>query len=86
MSYQVIIKPAAQRQIRKLPRAAQVRVVARIEVLAETPYPPDVRKLTGSDDLFRVRVGDYRIIYQVRDAKLLVLVVKVGHRRDIYDR
>ncbi len=52
--------------------------------LAEEPRPDGVKKLAGSDDLYRVRVGDYRIIYQIRDATVLVVIIRVGHRGDVY--
>jgi mRNA interferase RelE/StbE len=62
----------------------RVRLVKQADRLAEDPRPPGCRKLAGSDALYRVRVGDYRIVYQVEDAVLVVLVVRVAHRRDIY--
>lgn len=60
------------------------RVVARLEALAEEPRPHGCRKLRGQDDLYRIRIGDYRAIYSIVDNRLIVLVVAVGHRRDIY--
>ena len=62
----------------------QSRVVETIEALERNARPSGVAKLSGSDDLYRLRVGDYRIVYQIEDAKLIVLIVKVGHRRDVY--
>ncbi len=84
MAYSVHFKPSAADAIRNLPKAQQRRVIARIEGLAETPRPPGCRKLAGEDELFRVRVGDYRIVYAIRDQALVILVVRVGHCRDIY--
>jgi mRNA interferase RelE/StbE len=84
LSYQIEIAPAARRQIKKLPKAAQAVVIARLEALAEHPRPPGCRKLSGEENLYRVRKGDYRIVYQVQDARLVVLVVRVGDRRDVY--
>jgi mRNA interferase RelE/StbE len=60
------------------------RFVSAIEGLAENPRPPGCLKMQGNDELYRVRVGDFRIIYQVRDSVLVVLVVDIGNRRDIY--
>ena len=60
------------------------RIQAAIELLAETPRPPGAKKLSGGSGDWRVRTGDYRIIYEIRDAQLIVLVVAMGHRRDIY--
>lgn len=82
--YQVIIQPAAQRQIRKLPRQEQVPIAQAILGLADNPRPDGVKKLQGSKDLYRIRVGNYRIIYQILDNILTVTVTKVGHRRDVY--
>jgi len=84
LAYDVQIKPAARRQIRNLSKQAQPAIVAALEALAGDPRPHGVRKLTGSDDLYRIRVGDYRVVYQVRDEELLVLVVRVAHRKDAY--
>jgi len=82
--YQVEIAPLARRQIKKLPREAQRSVVRCIEALASAPRPSGVAKLVDEDDLYRVRAGEYRVIYQIRDRELVVLIVKVGHRREIY--
>lgn len=86
MSYAVLVAPAAVRQLRKLPPDARRRVQAAIELLAESPRPPGAKKLAGGTGDWRVRTGDYRIIYEIRDAELIVLVVAAGHRRDIYQR
>jgi mRNA interferase RelE/StbE len=86
MSYRIEVAPAAVRQLRKLDRVAQRRVQAAIELLASQPRPSGAKKLVGGDDEWRVRTGDYRIVYEIHDHVLLVLVVAVGHRRDIYER
>ena len=52
--------------------------------LAKEPRPKGVKKLSGADDLYRIRVGDYRVVYQIRDDRLIVLVVRIGHRKDVY--
>ncbi len=85
MAYRIFFKPAAQRQLRKMSRQTQARLLERIDRLAEEPYPPDVKKLRSEIDLFRIRAGDYRIIYTVQNDKFMVLIVRVGDRRDIYD-
>ena len=82
--YAVEVTPAASRQIRKLDRNTQKRVLARIEKLEEDPRPRDASKLQSPEELYRVRVGDFRIVYQVEDDRLLVLIVRVGNRREIY--
>ena len=86
MSYRIEVAPAAVRQLRKLDRVAQRRVQAAIELLASEPRPSGAKKLVGGDGEWRVRTGDYRIVYEIHDNVLLVLVVAVGHRRDIYER
>ena len=60
------------------------RLKPKIDALAQNPRPSGVVKLSGEDDLYRIRVGNYRITYSIQDNHLLVLVVKIGHRRDIY--
>ncbi len=84
MAYRVEFKPSARRQLRKLPLDAQARIVARAEALAHDPRPQGVEHLAGGDDLYRIRVGDYRIVYKIYDRVLLVLVVRLGHRREVY--
>lgn len=86
MTYHVEVAAAAVRQLRKLDRSAQRRVQAAIELLAAEPRPNGAKKLVGGDGEWRVRTGDYRIIYEIHDNVLLVLVIAVGHRREIYDR
>jgi mRNA interferase RelE/StbE len=83
MAYQVEVRPAARRQIRKLPIAAQDQIRPVVRALADEPRPHGVSKLTGSD-LYRVRSGDYRIVYEIHDAVLVVVVVTVGHRGEVY--
>jgi mRNA interferase RelE/StbE len=85
MPYRVQIESAAQKQIAKLERRAQAQVVAKIESLKLDPRPHGVKKLSGEDGLYRVRTGNYRIVYAIYDAQLLVIVVKVGDRKDVYD-
>lgn len=85
MPYQVELKPRADKQLRALPRPVQLRIVRTLDELADDPRPHGVKKLAGAEDLYRVRVGDYRIVYQIADKRLLVLVVRIGHRRDIYE-
>ena len=86
MTYRIQVAPAAVRQLRKLDPAARRRVQAAIELLADQPRPSGAKKLVGGDGEWRVRTGDYRIAYEIRDEVLVVLVVAVGHRRDIYQR
>ena len=84
MAYSVEIISAAQRDIRKLPHAVQEKLRSMIRALADEPRPSGVKKLQGNDDLYSLRSGDFRIIYQINDGALLVLIVKVGNRREVY--
>lgn len=81
--YSVELKASAAREIEALPLADRRRVLERIGRLALDPRPPGCEKLTGGER-YRVRQGDYRIVYSIEDALLVVWVVKVGHRRDVY--
>lgn len=85
MTYEVEITPAARRQIKKLPHDIQQKVVAKLEELTLEPRPDGVKKLAGSDDLYRVRLGKYRIIYAIQDNLLLITVVKVKNKSDAYN-
>ena len=82
--YEVRIARRAIKAIAKLPRKEQLRVRAAIDLLAEEPRPPGCVALSGEDSVYRVRVGDYRILYEVIDEHLVIQVVRVGHRRDVY--
>jgi mRNA interferase RelE/StbE len=84
-AYRIELRPAAVRALRKIDPAMRGRVQGAIALLAQDPRPPAARALQGRPGL-RVRVGDYRIIYTVADDVLLIVVVTVGHRRDVYDR
>lgn len=84
MNYRLLLRPAARRQLRSLSQAVQRRLSPPIDNLAENPRPAGVRVLSGRPGLYRIRVGDYRIIYQVLDEESLILVVTIGHRREVY--
>ena len=84
MAYAIEFVPSARRELRKLPREVQLKLNERIDSLSSDPRPRGSRKLKGTDELWRVRVSDYRIVYEVRDKALLVLVVRVAHRREVY--
>ena len=86
MTYRVEVAPGALRQLRKTDPPARRRVQAAIELLAEQPRPSGAKKLVGGEGEWRVRTGDYRIVYEIHDRVLVVLAVAVGHRRDIYER
>ena len=83
-TYEVEISRTAEKQLRKLERQDQGRVVRAILQLAIDPRPRGSRKLEGYDDVLRIRVGRYRVLYSVSDRKLIVVILKLGHRRDAY--
>jgi mRNA interferase RelE/StbE len=83
MRYSIEFVPSARRALAKLPREIQKRIQVAIDRLAETPFPPGASKLQGEPG-HRIRVGDYRIVYDVLHNELTVLVIRIGHRREIY--
>lgn len=86
MAYKIEIRPRALRELAALPERDRQRVSARIDALANNPRPMGAQKLAriGAGDLYRIRAGDYRVIYRIQDRIVTVTVVKVGHRRDVY--
>ena len=86
MAYRIELTPAATRDLRKLDPTARRRIQAVVELLAENPRPPSATRLVGGAGEWRVRTGDYRVLYEIEDDVLLVLVIRVGHRREVYRR
>jgi mRNA interferase RelE/StbE len=84
MAYAIQFKPAALRQLEKLPRQIQKRIASKIEALCWEPFPAGCKKLHGEANTWRLRVNDYRVIYQVQAGILLILVVNIGNRREVY--
>jgi mRNA interferase RelE/StbE len=82
--YRVDLEEEEADSLRSLPKKVQGQITRRIDALAITPRPPGCEKLKGPGDLWRIRSGDYRIVYQIRDAVLLVLVVRIADRKDVY--
>jgi mRNA interferase RelE/StbE len=82
--YDVGFTGAALKQIEKLPLRVRQRIIGSIEKLSEEPRPPTAGKLSGHEDIYRIRVGDYRVVYEIEDEGLVVLVLRVAHRKDAY--
>jgi mRNA interferase RelE/StbE len=83
MKYQVILPKSVQKQLNRLPDEVANRILANLAGLETNPRPPDVKKLKGRDG-WRIRVGDYRVIYEIHDRVLQIIVVTIGHRREVY--
>jgi len=84
MAYSILLAPPAERQLKALTEPVQRRIVKRLRMLKGNPRPHGVKKLAGEEDLYRIREGDYRIVYTIQDKKLIVLVVKIGDRKEVY--
>ncbi|MEK9140701.1 MAG: type II toxin-antitoxin system RelE/ParE family toxin [Nitrospirota bacterium] len=84
MAYSILLAPPAERQLKSLTDSVQKRIAKRLKSLRENPRPQGVKKLAGEADLYRIREGDYRIIYTIQDKELIVLVVKIGDRKEVY--
>ena len=82
--YTILILPSAQKQLNKLPNAIATRIEDKMLELEDDPRPPGCKKLKGRD-AWRIRIGDYRVIYEIHDGKLIVTVITIGHRRDVYE-
>ena len=86
MNNSVSLSPSAARLLRKVDPDVKRRIQAAIELLAENPRPPAATRLVGGAGEWRVRTGDYRVIYEIHDGELLVLVLRMAHRREVYER
>jgi mRNA interferase RelE/StbE len=83
-SYRLLIKPSAAKEIESAHKKDRLRIVKRIQDLSSDPRPPGCEKLSGHDEKYRVRQGTYRIVYTISDVSLVICIVKVGHRREVY--
>ena len=84
-SFSLFLKPSAEKELRKIPPPFLKQILAKIAALAETPRPFGVKLMKGEERFFRLRQGDYRIIYDIDDVAQVVTIVKIGHRREVYD-
>jgi mRNA interferase RelE/StbE len=83
-SYKIEWKQSAKKELKKLDKQIILRILQAIEDLANNPYSSGSKKLIGSDSIYRIRVGDYRIVYNIKSSVLTIEIIKVGHRREIY--
>jgi len=84
VTYRITLAPAADRQLRKFDPPVRRRIQAALELLADNPRPPAATQLVGGSGEWRVRTGDYRIVYDIEDERLVVLVLRMAHRGDVY--
>ena len=82
--YKINVSPAAEKQLKSLPKREQSKIVKRIAKLADDPRPAGVKRLQGITGLYRLRQGNWRIVYTIEDRRLIVLILKIGHRRNVY--
>lgn len=85
-SYKVEWKRSAIKELRDLPKEVAFRIVKEVGELSMNPYPHGVKKLSGSEHTYRIRQGSYRVVYTVTKATSVVEIVRIGHRKDVYDR
>ena len=83
-SYRIKWKKSAYKELRKINNKHIPKIIDAVEKLSVNPFPSDVKKLSGSEKTFRIRVGDYRIIYEIKKQKLIILIIRVRHRNDVY--
>jgi mRNA interferase RelE/StbE len=84
-SYRVEVKPSAKKELEHLPNQIIARITRRLEALAGNPRPPGCKKLRGGDKEWRIRVGDYRVVYTVDDQNLVVEATRIRHRSEVYE-
>lgn len=85
MSYRVTLSASADRELHKLPAQVVARIFPRLENLATASRPPGCKKLKGGDNEWRIRVGDYRVVYEINDSAGTVVVTRIRHRREVYE-
>ncbi|HRI62554.1 MAG TPA: type II toxin-antitoxin system RelE/ParE family toxin [Saprospiraceae bacterium] len=86
MPYNVLLSKSAQKQLRKLPANIADLIEQRLLGLEENPRPPGCKKLVGEENAWRIRIGDYRVLYEIQDQVLIVRVVDIDHRKDVYKK
>jgi len=85
MAHSVEFKNSARKSIAALPEDIKIRVISAVMSLADNPRPSGCKKVRSLDSAYRIRVGDYRIIYEVYDTALIVIVIRIAHRREVYE-
>lgn len=85
-SYKIEWKRSAVKELRNLPKDVLAKILRAVEELSENPYPSGVKKLTGSEHTYRIREGSYRVVFTVSASSLVIEIIRVGHRKDVYER
>lgn len=85
MSWNLQIERKAQKALKKIPNPYKANLIETIDRLSANPRPDGCKKLKGNENLWRIRVNDYRIVYHIKDEQLLILIIRIGHRKDIYE-
>jgi mRNA interferase RelE/StbE len=83
-NYKISISLSAEKKLKKIPKKDLKKVIEKIQSLSITPFPQGCRKLSGEENIYRVRQGNYRVIYEVENKQLVILILKIGHRKDVY--
>ena len=84
-SYKLFFKAGAEKELRRIPKPYLVKIIQKIENLSRQPRPQGIQMLRGDDRYYRLRQGDYRIIYEIVDEEKTITIIKIGHRREVYD-
>lgn len=84
--YRIAWKQSAIKELKSLPKEVVVRIVQAVEHLTENPFPAEVKKLVGSERTYRIRKGSYRVIFTVDRSSLVIEIIRIGHRKEVYDR
>jgi mRNA interferase RelE/StbE len=82
--YRIEVSGTAERQLKKIRREDKVRILRAISLLADEPRPSGCKKMSGYDDIYRIRIGNYRVIYEIDGKQVIIVILKIGHRRDVY--
>jgi mRNA interferase RelE/StbE len=82
--YKIEVSATAERQLKKIRREDTIRILRSISLLAGEPRPSGCRKLSGYDDIYRIRIGHYRVIYEIDGKRIIIVILKIGHRREVY--
>jgi mRNA interferase RelE/StbE len=84
VNFEILFKSSAAKEFRNLPQDIKKRVITKIDLLSSNPFPKDVKKLKGKNDYYRLRIGYYRIVYELNQNDKIIMITRIRHRRDVY--